>query len=95
MDGNLVSIANATRPTKQNITINFVYTPNVFRKKGYASSCVSALTLNMLESGFGTTSLYTDITNPTSNKIYMEIGYEPLVNSLLVFIKGKNNTLSN
>ncbi|HWJ79672.1 MAG TPA: GNAT family N-acetyltransferase [Niallia sp.] len=87
VDGELVSMANATRPTKSNITINFVYTPLEHRKKGYASDCVSDLTQQMLNKGYQTTSLYTDITNPTSNKIYMEIGYEPIRDSILVFFE--------
>jgi uncharacterized protein len=80
----LVSMANASRPTKSNITVNFVFTPLVERKKGYASSCVAALTELMLDKGFKTTSLYTDLDNPTSNKIYMEIGYEPIMDSIVI-----------
>ncbi|MFD2443736.1 GNAT family N-acetyltransferase [Bacillus sp. CGMCC 1.16607] len=84
VDGELVSMANASRPTSSNITVNFVYTPLSERKKGYASSCVSAITELMLESGYKTTSLYTDLDNPTSNKIYMEIGYKPVFDSIVI-----------
>lgn len=89
VNGKYVSIANATRPTVHNITINFVYTPREERKKGYASSCVSTLSQLMLDEGFQTTSLYTDTTNPTSNKIYMEIGYEYVADSALVLFHEK------
>lgn len=87
VDGELVSMANASRPTKTNITINFVYTPLTERKKGYATSCVSALTEIMLNTGLKTTSLYTDLDNPTSNKIYMEIGYKPIMDSIVIHFK--------
>jgi uncharacterized protein len=87
VDGEIVSMANASRPTKTNITVNFVYTPISERKKGYASSCVSALTELLLNSGYKTTSLYTDLDNPTSNKIYMEIGYKPLIDSIVIHFK--------
>jgi uncharacterized protein len=87
VDGEFVSMANASRPTKTNITVNFVYTPFTERKKGHASSCVSALTELMLKSGFKTTSLYTDLDNPTSNKIYMEIGYKPIIDSIVIHFK--------
>ncbi len=87
VDNQVVSMANASRPTKNNITINFVYTPKEFRKRGYASNCVAELTQRLLSSGFSSTSLYTDITNPTSNKIYMEIGYEPKIDSILLFLE--------
>jgi uncharacterized protein len=87
IDGDIVSMANASRPTKTNITVNFVFTPLSERKKGYASSCVSAITQLMLNSGYKTTSLYTDLDNPTSNKIYMEIGYKPLIDSIVIHFK--------
>jgi len=87
VDHQLVSMANASRPTKNNITINFVYTPKEFRKKGYATNCVAELSERLLESGFSSTCLYTDITNPTSNKIYLEIGYQPMIDSILLFFE--------
>ncbi|PEP47140.1 GNAT family N-acetyltransferase [Bacillus pseudomycoides] len=87
VDGRLVSVAAITRPTKSNITINFVYTPKEERKQGYASNCVAALSQLMLDRGYKTTTLYTDLANPTSNKIYQEIGYEPIMESVLIFLE--------
>lgn len=84
IEGEIVSMANATRPTKKNITVNFVFTPKQHRKKGFASDCVSALTQLMLDQGYQTTSLYTDLSNPTSNKIYQEIGYERVADSIML-----------
>ena len=87
VDGRLVSVAATTRPTKSNITVNFVYTPKDERKKGYASNCVAALSQHMLDRGYKTTTLYTDLANPTSNKIYQEIGYELIMESILIFLE--------
>ncbi|SCM96041.1 Uncharacterized protein BWINRASL_03252 [Bacillus mycoides] len=87
VDGKLVSVAAKTRPTTNNITVNFVYTPKEARKKGYASSCVAALSQRMLDEGYKTTTLYTDLANPTSNKIYQEIGYEKMMESVLIFLE--------
>ncbi|MCH4568802.1 GNAT family N-acetyltransferase [Bacillus sp. ES1-5] len=87
VDGQLVSVAAKTRPTTNNITVNFVYTPKEGRKKGYASSCVAALSQRMLDEGYKTTTLYTDLANPTSNKIYQEIGYEQIAESVLIFLE--------
>ncbi|PEU76421.1 GNAT family N-acetyltransferase [Bacillus cereus] len=87
VDGKLVSVAAKTRPTTNNITVNFVYTPKEARKKGYASSCVAALSQRMLDEGYNTTTLYTDLANPTSNKIYQEIGYEKIMDSVLIFLE--------
>ncbi|MEV5111061.1 GNAT family N-acetyltransferase [Bacillus sp. LBA3-1-1.1] len=85
--GKLVSVAAKTRPTTNNITVNFVYTPKEERKKGYASNCVAALSQRMLDEGYKTTTLYTDLANPTSNKIYQEIGYEQIMESVLLFLE--------
>ncbi|MGZ9771078.1 Acetyltransferase [Bacillus cereus] len=87
VDGELVSVAAKTRPTTNNITVNFVYTPKEARNKGYASSCVAALSQRMLDEGYKTTTLYTDLANPTSNKIYQEIGYEQIAESVLIFLE--------
>ncbi|EOO38204.1 GNAT family N-acetyltransferase [Bacillus mycoides] len=87
VDGKIVSVAAKTRPTTNNITVNFVYTPKEARKKGYASSCVAALSQRMLDEGYKTTTLYTDLANPTSNKIYQEIGYEKIMESVLIFLE--------
>lgn len=87
VDGKLVSVAAKTRPTTNNITVNFVYTPKEARKKGYASNCVAALSQCMLDEGYKTTTLYTDLANPTSNKIYQEIGYEKMMESVLIFLE--------
>lgn len=87
VNGELVSMSNATRPTNNNININYVFTPVNKRKKGYATDCVSAFTQVMLDSGFKMTSLYTDLSNPTSNKIYMEIGYKPVMDSIVIHFK--------
>jgi uncharacterized protein len=84
IDGEIVSMANTTRPTKRNINVNFVYTPIKHRKKGFASDCVAALSQMMLDQGYQTTSLYTDLSNPTSNKIYQEIGYEWVGDSVMM-----------
>ena len=43
----------------------------------------------MLDEGYQTTTLYTDLANPTSNKIYQEIGYEQIAESVLIFLESK------
>jgi predicted GNAT family acetyltransferase len=58
--------------------VNYVYTPPELRGRGYASACVASLTQQLLEEGHALCSLYTDLSNPTSNKIYQAIGYRPV-----------------
>ncbi|MGP1386172.1 MAG: GNAT family N-acetyltransferase [Thainema sp.] len=57
-----------------------VYTPLEHRRKGYATACVAALSQKLLDQGCQRCYLFTDLTNPTSNHIYKEIGYCPVDN---------------
>ncbi len=81
-DGGPVSIATETRPTRNGTTISTVYTPPEHRNKGYATSCVRSLTKTLLSGRYSFCSLYTDLSNPTSNSIYTKIGYVPLGDAL-------------
>lgn len=51
-----------------------IYTPKALRKRGYASSVTSEITELLINLG-AIPMLYTQAENPTSNKIYQEIGY--------------------
>lgn len=77
-DGEVVSYAGVGRPTPNGISIGPVYTPPEFRGKGYASSCVAAVSQRMLNEGRAFCTLFTDLANPTSNHIYQAIGYKPV-----------------
>lgn len=90
IDGVPVSMANATRPVEKTITVNLVYTPARYRKKGYASDCVAALSQQCLNQGYESLLLYTDLSNPTSNHIYQSIGYKPIANSVSMQIGKKS-----
>jgi predicted GNAT family acetyltransferase len=79
VEGEPVSMTAATRPTMNGICVTAVYTPPDKRKRGYASACVAAVTQKCLDMGFQFCTLYTDLSNPTSNHIYQEIGYKPIV----------------
>jgi predicted GNAT family acetyltransferase len=57
------------------VRIGPVYTPPEHRRRGYAGTAVAAASRQALQCGARRCVLYTDATNPTSNKIYMEIGY--------------------
>lgn len=73
-----VSLAGYGGKTPNGIRINLVYTPPKYRQKGYASSCVAALSQVLLEQGYKYCFLFTDLANPTSNHIYQTIGYQPI-----------------
>lgn len=55
-----------------------VYTPPAQRGRGYAGSAVAGLSRRVLARGARRCALFTDLANPTSNKIYAEVGYRPL-----------------
>jgi predicted GNAT family acetyltransferase len=73
-----VSMAVKTRPTRRGISVSWVYTPPELRRRGYATSCVAALSQQLLDAGFEYCTLFTDLDNPTSNDIYQQIGYRPV-----------------
>ncbi|MGA9466322.1 MAG: GNAT family N-acetyltransferase [Exiguobacterium marinum] len=83
VDGQVVSCAKRARPTENGITVSFVYTSPDARGRGYARSLVADLSRQLLETKAFCV-LYTDLTNPTSNKIYQEVGYEQIMHSAWV-----------
>ena len=55
-----------------------VFTPKEHRGHGYASAAVAEVSRGLLAEGARVT-LFTDQANPTSNGIYLALGYEPVV----------------
>src|SRR5205823_10825158 len=80
-DGGPTSVAGFGGATPNGIRIGPVYTPPELRRRGYASALVAALSQRMLDQGRRLCFLYTDLSNPTSNRIYRAIGYEPVCDS--------------
>jgi predicted GNAT family acetyltransferase len=69
-------MAAILRETPNFQIVGAVYTPVNQRKKGYASSLVHFLSQFILDNG-KKAGLFTNASNPTSNKIYQKIGYNP------------------
>ncbi len=78
-DGGPVSLAGVNGPTPNGIRIGPVYTPPERRGQGYASAVTAAATQAQFDAGRRAVFLFTDLANPTSNKIYQAIGYEPVI----------------
>ena len=74
-DRGLRSMAVWAGPTPHGVRISAVFTPPEFRGRGYASACVAAASKVMLDSGKRFCCLFTDLSNPTSNRIYQRMGY--------------------
>jgi len=80
-NGRVVSMAGACRATRHGMSIGPVYTPPEHRGRGYASACVAVMTQRQLDAGRQFCCLYTDLANPTSNSIYLKMGYKPVADS--------------
>jgi predicted GNAT family acetyltransferase len=87
-DGRPRSKAWSSRPTERGITVTGVYTPPAYRRQGYATSCVASLSQLLLDEGYQYCTLYTDLSNPTSNSIYRKIGYRPVRASAMIEFVG-------
>jgi len=83
VNNQIVSMTARARSINKTETIGFVYTPLEQRRKGYASLIVETITKEIHKDGKVAT-LYTDLDNPTSNSIYIKIGYKPYCDSVML-----------
>ena len=79
-----VSMATAQRPFHGGWSINRVYTPPEHRRYGYAGAVVHATCQVKLAEGATYMALYTDLANPTSNRLYAEIGFVPVCDQVRI-----------
>ncbi len=87
VDGEVVSMTARTRTLVKTETVSYVFTPQELRGKGYASRLVEEIT-RIIHSEGRIATLYTDLANPTSNSIYMKIGYVPHCDSIMLNKEG-------
>ena len=76
--GERVHLTGANPPANGVARVGPVYTPIAHRGRGYASAAVAEISRQYVERGVRCC-LFTDQANPTSNKIYQALGYEPVV----------------
>ena len=81
IDDGPVSLAAFGGPTPNGMRIGPVYTPPEHRGRGFGSAVTAATSQLLLDRGVRFCFLYTDLANPTSNGIYIRIGYEPVCDS--------------
>ena len=81
-DGEPVSLAGFSARTPTGIRVGPVYTPSNVRRRGYATALVAELSRWLLRQGHRACFLFTDLANPTSNRIYVDIGYERVGDSM-------------
>jgi predicted GNAT family acetyltransferase len=74
-DDGAVSVVARSEAMAGVVRIGPVYTPPERRARGYASSAVAAVSRAALDRGATQCILYTDLANPSSNRIYAALGY--------------------
>jgi predicted GNAT family acetyltransferase len=74
-DGRPVSTVSRSPAIAGTVRIGPVYTPPEHRRRGYASAAVAAACREALQRGARQCMLFTDLANPTSNKIYAALGF--------------------
>ena len=85
--GRPVALAGFGGPTPNGLRIGPVYTPPEHRGHGFGSSVTAAASQVALDRGKRSCFLYTDLANPTSNAIYMRLGYRPVCDSREIAFK--------
>jgi RimJ/RimL family protein N-acetyltransferase len=80
--GQPVSMAGIVRRLKDSAAITGVYTPPGLRGRRYAGSITAAIVERIYAEGRGIACLYTDVSNPFSNRCYTRIGFKPVCGSL-------------
>lgn len=81
-EGEIVSLVAFGNPTPSGVRIGPVYTPPEHRGRGYASALTAHVSSRALAAGRSFCFLYTDLSNPTSNKIYTAIGYKRVCDAI-------------
>jgi predicted GNAT family acetyltransferase len=88
-EGETVSLAGFGGPTPNGLRIGPVYTPPEHRGHGFGSAVTAAASQIALDRGKRFCFLYTDLANPTSNAIYVRIGYRPVCDSREIAFSGR------
>lgn len=81
--GTPVSLAARRAPVFGSARVGPVYTPPEVRGRGYGSAVTATATRAVLDEG-AIPVLFTDLGNPTSNKIYQLLGYRPVEDRVTV-----------
>lgn len=74
-------LTGANPPAYGVARIGPVFTPKEHRGRGYASAAVAEVSRSLLAEGSRVT-LFTDQANPTSNRIYLALGFEPVMDTV-------------
>jgi len=88
VDGEPASIASVSEVIGGVARIGQVYTPATHRNRGYGSAVTAAATRLAQERGASSVILFTDLANPTSNSVYIKLGFQPVEDKVLLAFSG-------
>jgi predicted GNAT family acetyltransferase len=77
-DGAAAAMAATSRLVVGMMRVSAVYTPPERRRQGLAAAVTAAASRSALDAGATDVLLFTDLANPTTNRIYQQIGYGPV-----------------
>ena len=84
VDGEPVAYAMARPATAGMSRVGPVYTPPAHRRRGYAGAVTAAATRWALDHGARHVAIFTDLANPTTNRLYPRLGFRPVYDALEV-----------
>jgi predicted GNAT family acetyltransferase len=84
-----VALAGYGSATPNSMRIGGVYTPPEHRRHGYGSAVTAAASQQVLDLGKRFVTLFTDLSNPTSNHIYQQIGFYPVYDAEMLRFGGR------
>jgi GNAT superfamily N-acetyltransferase len=84
VDGQPVAYATARWPLAAMSRVGPVYTPPPHRCRGYAGAVTAAATRWALDQGARHVAIFTDLANPTTNRLYPRLGFRPVDDALEV-----------
>ena len=82
--GEPVAMAGLSRVAAGVARVTGVYTPPARRRQGYAGGVTAAISRAALAAGAHRVVLFTDLANPTSNALYLRLGYQPVQDRVLL-----------
>ena len=85
-EGRPVNLTVGSAPAFGVSGIGPVFTPEEFRGHGYASAAVAHVSRRLLGTG-ARVCLFTDQANPTSNRIYQRLGFEPVTDTANMVVR--------
>jgi acetyltransferase (GNAT) family protein len=83
-DAEPVALAGRTRLVAGQVRIAPVYTPPERRGRGYAGAATAVATRGALDAGAREVLLYTDLANPTANRLYARLGFGPVEDRVMI-----------